>query len=87
MLERRASELECVGVRIGRDADVLPVEDVLPQPAVPAGRRGIEGGIAKAVGGGVRVGVERRLAVARVAGPPTHRDLLEVPRVAHDEVV
>ena len=35
----------------------------------------------------VRVGVERGLAVARVAGPPADGDLLRVHRVAHDEVV
>ena len=41
----------------------------------------------EAVGRRVRVGVERRLPVARVARPPADRDLLGVHRVAHDEVV
>ena len=35
----------------------------------------------------MRVGVEGRLRVPRVARPPAHGDLLGVHRVAHDEVV
>src|SRR4051795_4050668 len=35
----------------------------------------------------MRVGVEGRAAVVRIARPPTDRDLLRVHRVAHDEVV
>ena len=52
--------------------------------APPAGERRAP---AKPVGRRVRVGVEGRPAVARVAGPPADGDLLRVHRVAHDEVV
>ena len=55
-----------------------------PPPSVPpAGRASRREPVRRRV----RVGVEGRLAVARVAGPPADRDLLRVHRVAHDEVL
>jgi hypothetical protein len=69
VLERRAGEFEGVAVRVGGGADVVPVEHVLPQPVVPAGGLRIEDGLAEAVGGGMRVGEERRVSVAAIARP------------------
>ena len=74
-------------MRVGARADVVPVEDVLAERRVPARGGGRERRGREALRRGVRVGVERRLAVARIAGPPADRDLLGVHRVAHDEVV
>ena len=65
--------------------DVVPVEDVLAERRVPARCGGESPAAANPSARGARRR-ERRLRVARVAGPPADRDLLRVHRVAHDEV-
>ena len=83
----RAREVERGRVRVGARADVVPVEDVLAERGVPARGRRRERRRREAVGRRMRVGVERRSRIARVARPPADGDLLGVHRVAHDEVV
>ncbi len=85
--EGRPRELQRRRVRVGGSADISPVEDVLAECGVPVCRRRGQGQAGEAVGCRVRVRVERRLVVSRVARPPADRDLLGVHRVAHDEVV
>ena len=85
--ERRAGEFERDGVRVWLRADVVPVEDVLAQRCSQRAAAGASVRAGEALRRRVRVGVERRPAVARVAGPPADRDLLGVHRVAHDEVL
>ena len=73
-------------MRVRGGPDVVPVQDVLAQRGIPVrGRRG-QGQVREAGRGRVRERVERRLAVARVARPPAHGDLLRIHGVAHDEV-
>ena len=58
-----------------------------PSAASQRAAGGESGRVREALRRRVRVGEERRLAVARVAGPPADRDLLGIHRVARDEVV
>ena len=64
-----------------------PSPDVLTQAGVPTGARRRKRDACEAFGRRVRVGVKRRLVIARITGPPADRDLLRVHRVAHDEVI
>jgi putative spermidine/putrescine transport system ATP-binding protein len=84
--ERRPRELQSRGVRIRGGADVVPVEDVLPEGGIPARLPRGQGHAGEAGRRRVGVGVERRLVVPGVSRPPADRDLLRVHRVAHDEV-
>src|SRR5258708_38217001 len=68
-------------------ADVVPVEDVLAEKAVPPCGRGRESLPGEVLRGGIGVGVERGLAVPRIARPPADLDLLRVAGVARYEII
>jgi hypothetical protein len=87
VLERRAGECEREGVRIVIGAHVIPLEDVQAKLVVPARRRRGERAVGESLRRRMGIGVERRLAQFGIPGPPSHRHLLGVHRVAHDEVV
>src|SRR5512132_3610158 len=87
MVEGRMGELEAEGVRVHLDADVIPLENELPELRVPVRRGGRQVGLGKFLRRRVGEGEERRSLVTRVAGPPADLDLLGVSPVAHDEVV
>src|SRR5258708_39839452 len=80
--ECRAGELQRRGRRIGMRADVVPVEDVLAEGGVPPCGRGRESLAGEVLRGGIGVGVERGLAVPRIARPPADLDLLPASGVA-----
>src|SRR6266702_4814227 len=58
MAERRAGELQRRGMRIGAGPDVVPVEDELPEGAVPARWRRGKDSVPEAIGCRVGVGIE-----------------------------
>src|SRR5947209_1460386 len=63
--EHRASELDRGRVWIWAGADHVPVEDELAERRIPLRRRELR--VGESFPGWMRVGIERRLAVARIA--------------------
>ena len=76
---RRAGELERVLARVRAGTDVVPVEDVLAESGLPPRLGWRQRASGEALRGGIRVGVERRVRVAGIPGPPSDLDLLGVP--------
>src|SRR5580704_13904713 len=87
MPERRPGEVERHSRWIALRAHVIPVQDVLAERGIPPGSRRPQSLAGEALRGGISVGVERRLPVPRIAGPPADLYLLCGPGVAHDEIV
>src|ERR1022692_1690637 len=86
MTEGSAGELQRERSWISACTDIIPVEDVLTQASVPARIWHRKRHTAEAFRGWVRVGIERRFVVPRIAGPPAHDHLLRIHSVAHDEI-
>src|SRR5271156_1207865 len=76
--ESGAGEVEGEVERIGGRGDVLPLEHVLAEFAVPAAAGDAQIAVGEARIGRVGVGVEGGAAVFGVARPPADRDLLGV---------
>jgi MFS family permease len=85
--ERRAQKGERLRPGVLGGGEVVPVQHVLAERRIPAGRPRRELRAGEALGGGVGIGVEGGAAVAGVTGPPADGDLLRVHGVAHDEIV
>ena len=87
MGERRPGELQRRPVRVAALADVIPVEDVFPDPGVPVGSRGLKRPVAISGRRGMGLSVESCRWMSGVTRPPADSYLLCVHGIAHDEVV